>query len=44
MSPTSSVPPDARAQQKDEWARLEYEEINRYGRTVYETIFRLARR
>ena len=42
MSPTSSVPPDARAQQKDEWARLEYEEINRYGRTVYETIFRLA--
>src|SRR4051794_15776803 len=26
----------------DEWARLEYEEANRYGRTVYETIFRLA--
>ena len=26
-----------------DWARLEYEELNRYGRLVYETIFRLAR-
>ena len=28
---------------KDEdWSRLEYEELNRYGRTVYETFFRLT--
>ncbi len=25
-----------------EWSRLEYEELNRYGRTVYETFFRLT--
>ena len=27
---------------RHEWFKLEYEEVNRYGRTVYETIFRLA--
>src|SRR5438045_855637 len=25
-----------------DWSQVEYAELNRYGRTVYETIFRLA--
>ena len=26
----------------EEWRKLEYEELNRYSRTIYETLFRLA--
>src|SRR6266446_4412911 len=26
----------------DDWQKAEYEELHRYGRTVYETFFRLA--
>jgi len=26
----------------EEWQKLEYEELNRYSRTIYETLFRLA--
>lgn len=41
MSTSEDATHAAKAKDED-WSRLEYEELNRYGRTVYETIFRLA--
>src|SRR4051794_33280148 len=28
--------------EESNWLKTEYEELNRYGRTIYETLFRLA--